>query len=285
MCQGVLVHLAYRAETPYRLLLKRREKAQEFVKGKILLANEVDLSEGITFLNMLDTPDRGASNSGVYQVATRHFGRNVVLKRSLATAFEVEKLNYEIDTFDGKNTNNQAFEDYVLIHAFLGELGYAPKLYGVVLTPEMKQLNGDLNEKHGQIIPATVTVGVLMENMSGAWNMTRSRPEVAPDFVADWSHEKLTTVLRRIKVMESKLHDLKIVASDAQLFISQNKSGEVLIQFGDLDMYRFRRSDNDKEAIHLNGEVDRLVLIWEKNSGKKYSDAEYSQITNQKRRR
>lgn len=280
-----------KAELESRETKKTPEEALKLKRD----ASVIDTSRARSKINIEGTGAEGAFNFGVFsvylveqpkQAQTPHESNKADLSNqpkppaeSKPVALKIADIEgfqsgtaYEspVIEVDGRLQFSQHFLNYLWIHEVLGELGLAPEILGFIPPREMKAY-AEKNEI--RIMKGAGTIGILMEEIPGAWNFMKHKDEGVPAVFGSWSAAEVAAIAKRMRLISAVLDALGLRGHDLQYLISlPNKT----IHLIDIDSYEIQ-----SPVLYSNeclNEIRRLIFLWEKASGQKFPDKEKSEL-------
>lgn len=272
--------LPVRVEQDFAYFQNLRRKMEELPQQLLFSPARLDSAVPPVLRNPVDSGDKGASNFGILEVRDLNGDRKIVKLSYANSAFGLERKpdGTEIP-FDGNDLNHSIFREYVLIHKTLGDLGYALKLEGIIpgkiLYPWLKGVD-QLNGTHFNPTSKPDAVGLVLEDIPGAWNITRR--EAVPPYLKLLEQADAERVLERIVEIEAVLNGLQIDGSDLQIFLSPD--GRILL--GDLDDFKLAKRTDKPNTLDF---VARdFIHDWESMTGKNFPKERYLAIMARKKR-
>ena len=167
-----------------------------------------------------------------------------------ASVYEVKtaKETLALKLFSKNQVASESLIPALSMHEVLGELGFAPKLRGVLKPEDVSQIIGMLPERVRPRYDET-SVGVLMEKINDCANMNYNSR--FPYKINDIKTQ--SSILRRIDAIEKALESLQIYPGDLQFLTTREGS----IFLSDLDQYLWIDKNNKLHGAVSDG--SRLV--------------------------
>lgn len=211
-----------------------------------------------------DPSSSGDSNLGIYSVRQKSDGRVVALKFIAARILSGIGQENSV-SFDGEDLRHRGFLDYLFIHKTLSDLGYVPRLHGVLSSSEAKKTLRKIRAM-GREVHIEPTVAIAMEQIAKPWNWPRNTG--FPPGMRSWSLATLNRLVGRIREFQNVLNQRRIYAQDVQLFFYEDVNGDPHVMLGDIDRYRLVR---DGELNDFTQDIDGIIRLWESATGQVYS--------------
>lgn len=282
---------------------------QSALENLILDPDVVEEFSSLLNPTVQDQEDEGKNNYGVYKVHVSTQNQPVALKltkndefnylmpnasrlnsygqeRGIPVIFNSELEKY---LFSGKfpGESSFAFQQYLAIHLDLAKRNYAPQLLGVIGRPSLNKLYDDKSsrfqvaaEMFRSKIPVSEivrlrnsTIGILMEELKGAWNLSREMTATNNMFKS-WSIDDVENAIDKLVEIVRFVNRAKYYTNDIQFVATANKQ----IKLIDLDTFRFSKiyHSGDPAFRHAMNTVKNNLYFKNKNSSNKGNPDELS---------